>query len=78
MMRCFLRMNPEEISDVFRIWNTRRLQSYLIEITSSILAHSDGSTGKPIVDMIKDAAQQKGTGMWSVFAPWNWAFPCQR
>ncbi len=68
MMRCFLRMNPEEISDVFRIWNTRRLQSYLIEITSSILAHSDGSTGKPIVDMIKDAAQQKGTGMWSVFA----------
>ncbi len=66
MMRCFLRMNPEEISDVFRIWNTRRLQSYLVEITSNILAHSDGVTGKPMVDMIKDVAQQKGTGMWSV------------
>ncbi len=42
------------------------LSSYLIEITRDILGKKDKDTGKPIVDVIKDAAGgQKGTGKWT-------------
>ncbi len=36
----------------------------LVEITSSILGKTDPETGGPIVDVILDEAQQKGTGKW--------------
>src|SRR4051795_7061698 len=54
--------SPAEIADVFRTWNTGRLDSYLIEITAQVLAHTDGATGKPFVDIVADQAEQKGTG----------------
>ncbi|MDX3187626.1 NADP-dependent phosphogluconate dehydrogenase [Streptomyces sp. MN03-5084-2B] len=57
---------PAEIADVFRTWNTGRLDSYLIEITADVLAHVDASSGKPFVDVVEDAAEQKGTGRWTV------------
>ncbi|MCQ0020538.1 NADP-dependent phosphogluconate dehydrogenase [Actinomadura madurae] len=44
----------------------RRLESYLIEITAEVLAHTDASTGKPFVDVVLDQAEQKGTGRWTV------------
>ena len=47
-------------------WNTGRLDSYLIEITAEVLAHTDASTGKPFVDIVLDQAEQKGTGRWTV------------
>ncbi len=37
-------------------------KSYLIEITADIFTHSDPETGRAIVDLILDEAQQKGTG----------------
>ena len=55
-----------EISDVFREWNTGDLDSYLIEITSEVLDQTDATTGKALVDVIADAAGQKGTGRWTV------------
>jgi 6-phosphogluconate dehydrogenase len=57
---------PAEIADVFRQWNTGRLDSYLIEITAEVLAHTDAATGKPFVDLVVDQAEQKGTGRWTV------------
>ncbi|NVI86647.1 NADP-dependent phosphogluconate dehydrogenase [Actinomadura sp. BRA 177] len=57
---------PAEIAEVFRTWNTGRLESYLIEITAEVLAHTDASTGKPFVDVVLDQAEQKGTGRWTV------------
>ena len=43
-----------------------RLDSYLIEITAEVLAHTDGKTGRPFVDIVLDQAEQKGTGRWTV------------
>jgi 6-phosphogluconate dehydrogenase len=57
---------PVEIAEVFRAWNKGKLDSYLIEITAEVLAHSDAETGRPFVDIVKDAAEQKGTGRWTV------------
>ncbi|MDQ0988360.1 NADP-dependent phosphogluconate dehydrogenase [Streptomyces sp. V2I9] len=58
--------SPARIADVFRTWNTGRLDSYLIEITAEVLAHTDAATGKPFVDVVQDRAEQKGTGRWTV------------
>src|ERR1700716_535917 len=57
---------PAQSADVFRTWNTGRLDSYLIEITADGLAHTDAATGKPFVDVVVDEAEQKGTGRWTV------------
>ncbi|WP_405455562.1 NADP-dependent phosphogluconate dehydrogenase [Streptomyces sp. NBC_00101] len=58
--------SPARIAEVFRSWNTGRLDSYLIEITAEVLAHTDAATGKPFVDVVQDRAEQKGTGRWTV------------
>ena len=58
--------SPAQIADVFRTWNTGRLDSYLIEITAEVLAHTDAKTGRPFVDIVLDQAEQKGTGRWTV------------
>ncbi|MFJ8361025.1 NADP-dependent phosphogluconate dehydrogenase [Streptomyces sp. NPDC093984] len=58
--------SPAEIADIFRTWNTGRLDSYLIEITAEVLSHVDAATGKPFVDVVLDQAEQKGTGRWTV------------
>ena len=60
-----LGMAPKEIAEVFARWNKGRLNSYLIEITATVLAATDPKTGKPVVDIILDRAGQKGTGKWS-------------
>jgi 6-phosphogluconate dehydrogenase len=54
-----------ELSEIFALWNTRELRSYLIEITARILARIDEETRKPLVDVILDEAAQKGTGKWT-------------
>ncbi|MQY02175.1 NADP-dependent phosphogluconate dehydrogenase [Actinomadura macrotermitis] len=59
-------LTPAEIAEVFRTWNTGRLESYLIEITAEVLAHTDPVTGRPFVDVVLDRAEQKGTGRWTV------------
>ncbi|MFJ3794431.1 NADP-dependent phosphogluconate dehydrogenase [Kitasatospora sp. NPDC090091] len=60
-------MQPAQIAEVFRTWNGGRLESYLIEITADILAHTDPETGRrPFVDVVLDRAEQKGTGRWTV------------
>ncbi|MFF0459429.1 NADP-dependent phosphogluconate dehydrogenase [Streptomyces mexicanus] len=58
--------SPARIAEVFRTWNTGRLDSYLIEITAEVLSHVDAATGRPFVDVVADQAEQKGTGRWTV------------
>ncbi|MFG2989079.1 NADP-dependent phosphogluconate dehydrogenase [Streptomyces sp. NPDC048257] len=58
--------SPAKIAETFREWNRGRLDSYLIEITAEVLAHTDAATGRPFVDVVADAAEQKGTGRWTV------------
>ncbi len=60
-----LDMSADEMHEVFAQWNEGDLDSYLIDITARILARKDRDTGKPIVDVIKDSAGQKGTGKWT-------------
>ncbi|AMY07060.1 6-phosphogluconate dehydrogenase, NADP(+)-dependent, decarboxylating [Luteitalea pratensis] len=59
-----LGMSASEISDIFAEWNRGELKSYLVEITADVLAQGDPDTGAPLVDVILDEAQQKGTGKW--------------
>ncbi|HEY7314244.1 MAG TPA: decarboxylating NADP(+)-dependent phosphogluconate dehydrogenase [Gemmataceae bacterium] len=59
-------LDPAALHDVFARWNKGRLDSYLIEITRDIFGYRDPETGKPLVDLILDAAGQKGTGKWMV------------
>jgi 6-phosphogluconate dehydrogenase len=54
-----------EIAARFETWNEGELESFLIEITARVLHKVDASTGSPLVDVILDAAGQKGTGRWT-------------
>ena len=65
MMEKVLGMTPEEMKTVFAEWNKGELNSYLIEITSEILGKKDPDTGKALVHVILDTAEQKGTGKWT-------------
>jgi 6-phosphogluconate dehydrogenase len=58
-------MTPAELAAVFRDWNQGKLQSYLIEITANVLAKTDEANKTPLVDVIEDEAEQKGTGRWT-------------
>ena len=62
-----LGLSADEMSGVFRRWNTGRLDSYLVEITGTILSVKDEG-GDPLVEKILDVAGQKGTGRWTVIA----------
>jgi 6-phosphogluconate dehydrogenase len=66
LMQNLLDLSVEEMADVFSEWNKGELDSYLIEITADILTRKDDEgTDKAIVDVIKDAAGNKGTGKWT-------------
>jgi 6-phosphogluconate dehydrogenase len=54
-----------EIAERFKSWNDSELESFLIEIAARVLAKTDDATGEPLVDVILDAAEQKGTGRWT-------------
>jgi 6-phosphogluconate dehydrogenase len=57
-------LSVAEIAAIFDDWNRGELRSYLIEITARVLERIDDETGRPLVDVILDEAQQKGTGKW--------------
>jgi 6-phosphogluconate dehydrogenase len=72
-----LRLGPAELHDVFAEWNRGVLDSYLIEITAQILARKDPDTGQPLVQVILDTAEQKGTGKWTSAAALDLGIPAQ-
>ena len=67
LMKDLLGMSADEMHEVFDAWNKTELDSYLIQITSEILAKKD-EDGQPLVDKILDTAGQKGTGKWTGIA----------
>jgi 6-phosphogluconate dehydrogenase len=60
-----LGLSNHELHDIFADWNTGELKSYLIEITAQIFLKEDAESGRPLLDLILDEAQQKGTGKWA-------------
>ncbi|KQW48671.1 6-phosphogluconate dehydrogenase [Nocardioides sp. Root1257] len=66
LLRNVAGLEPAAIAGVFREWNDGDLESFLIEITAVVLEHTDAATGSPFVDVVQDAAEQKGTGRWTV------------
>jgi len=59
----------QKISKIFSDWNKGPLESYLIEITATIMSKVDDVTGKGhVIDFIKDKTGMKGTGKWTVQA----------
>ncbi|MGO1337105.1 MAG: NADP-dependent phosphogluconate dehydrogenase, partial [Leuconostoc fallax] len=68
IMRYVGGISVDEQSKIFSEWNKGELDSYLIEITADILSRKDDlgdDKSKPIVDMILDRGNNKGTGKWS-------------
>jgi 6-phosphogluconate dehydrogenase len=60
-----LGLEAAELAAIFDEWNRGELDSYLISITAEIFRRIDDLTGKPLVDLVLDTAQQKGTGKWT-------------
>ncbi len=67
LLSTYVGLNNDEMSEVFANWNKGDLDSYLIQITSEILAYKD-ENGEAIIDKIQDTAGQKGTGKWTVIS----------
>jgi 6-phosphogluconate dehydrogenase len=66
LMRNGAGLSAPEIAAVFADWNRGPLRSFLVGVTAEVLDARDPETGHPMVDVIKDAAGQKGTGRWTV------------
>ena len=75
LMRDGLGWEAARISETFAAWNRGPLQSYLIEISGQVAGTTDAATGKPLLDVIVDAAGQKGTGRWTVIESQHLAAP---
>ena len=65
LMASVLKLEPYEIGQIFEEWNKGQLDSFLVEITADILKQKDPRTNLPFVDVVMDAAGQKGTGKWT-------------
>ncbi|WP_134766896.1 NADP-dependent phosphogluconate dehydrogenase [Nocardioides sp. 1609] len=65
LLRSVAGLEPAEIAGVFEEWNKGELESFLIQMTADVLRHTDAG-GQPFVDVVQDAAEQKGTGRWTV------------
>ncbi len=64
LMRDGLGMTNDDLAGVFRQWSKGVLSSYLIEISADVLGYRD-EEGTETIDVILDAAGQKGTGKWT-------------
>jgi 6-phosphogluconate dehydrogenase len=60
-----LGLSAVDAARIFATWNEGELSSYLVGITATILAKQDAETGRPLIDLVLDAAEQKGTGKWT-------------
>eukprot|EP01055_Gregarina_sp_Pseudo9_P005573 Gregarina_sp_Pseudo_9__5572@NODE_74_length_4574_cov_25_621830_g68_i0_p1_GENE_NODE_74_length_4574_cov_25_621830_g68_i0NODE_74_length_4574_cov_25_621830_g68_i0_p1_ORF_typecomplete_len473_score113_646PGD/PF00393_19/2_5e026PGD/PF00393_19/2_4e101NAD_binding_2/PF03446_15/1_5e37Shikimate_DH/PF01488_20/0_00011Shikimate_DH/PF01488_20/1_1e033HCDH_N/PF02737_18/0_00021IlvN/PF07991_12/0_00078IlvN/PF07991_12/9_3e02adh_short/PF00106_25/0_019adh_short/PF00106_25/99UDPG_MGDP_dh_N/PF03721_14/0_11UDPG_MGDP_dh_N/PF len=69
-------MDAVKCAEVFTEWNTRKLKSYLIEITATVLRTKMQCTNKSLVDLVLDVAAGKGTGKWTVQEAAEKGVPC--
>ena len=68
LLRRLGNFSNEALGNIFTRWNApgSELESYLIEITGQIFQKVDPGSGAMLVDVIKDTASMKGTGIWTV------------
>ncbi len=64
LLRKMYKLTPKQIAQIFEQWNKGRLNSYLFEIASKVLAKKDHHKKGFLIDYILDTAAQKGTGAW--------------
>ncbi|AUD63612.1 phosphogluconate dehydrogenase (NADP(+)-dependent, decarboxylating) [Tenericutes bacterium MO-XQ] len=74
LLKSLVGLSNDQMAHVFKTWNQGELDSYLIEITSEILAFKD-ENNEALIDKILDAAGQKGTGKWTVNAALDEGIP---
>ncbi len=65
LLRDVVGLSAPQMSDIFAKWNLGQLDSFLIQITADVLKQKDPISGKAFVDVVLDAAGQKGTGKWT-------------
>lgn len=75
LMRDGLGMDAAQIATIFEGWNDGVLQSYLVEISGKVAGTEDSATNAPLLDVIVDAAGQKGTGRWTAIEAQHLAAP---
>ena len=75
IMRDGMGMAPGAIAATFKTWNAGPLQSYLTEISGEVAGAVDTASGVPLLDIILDAAGQKGTGRWTAIEAQHLAAP---
>jgi len=68
------RITDDKAADLFARWDKGDLNSFLIEITSTVLRKKD-EDGAPLVEKILDTAGQKGTGKWASQAAMDLGVP---
>jgi len=66
LMRYGLLLEPDEIASILKTWNLGELSSYLLEISSEVIAKKDNENW--LIDIILDKAGNKGTGSWTSIA----------
>ena len=75
VMRDGMGMSADAVGTTFATWDNGPLDSYLTEISAKVAKAADPETGKPMLDVIVDAAGQKGTGRWTVIEAQHLAAP---
>jgi 6-phosphogluconate dehydrogenase len=65
LMKSGLGMSDDEMGRVYAQWNQAEFNSFLMEITAEIFKQKDPKSGNPLLDLILDVAEQKGTGIWA-------------
>lgn len=75
VMRDGMGMAAPDIGAVLSRWNDGVLRSYLVEISAKVAEAHDTATDGPLLDVIVDAAGQKGTGRWTVIEAQHLAAP---
>ena len=75
VMRDGMGLAAEAIGAAFAGWNEGVLKSYLVEISTAVARAVDPVGGGPLLDIIVDAAGQKGTGRWTAIEAQNLAAP---
>ncbi|MCX5904161.1 MAG: NADP-dependent phosphogluconate dehydrogenase [Proteobacteria bacterium] len=65
VMKRGLGLQAGELHHIYAQWNEGKTACYLLEITARIFSALDEKTGQPLINLILDAAGQKGSGMWT-------------
>jgi len=66
LLRRGLRLPAAAAAGVFDAWNRGPLESFLVELAARVLKARDPESGGALVDVVADAASQKGTGRWTI------------